>query len=793
MKLPKIFKSSSSIANHLTWRVVGTITLIFTLISALIFIITWGVGFGLLMALYKTEMNASSEKINSIFSAVEIAVQNNKPEVVESLRENDNEFFAVKHLLKLNPNIVGAAVAYNPDFEPRKGEPFAPYAYRDGDTIKTRQLNTPEYDYLNKEWYKKPIEVKEGWWSEPYVDKGGGEIPMTTFSLPLVNKKGEICAVQTADIALDWITELVQHVDSIYNNEYYRGVDSGHSSCFIVTHQGSFVAHTNEDLVMNSNLKDYFTKILKVKKEGLIDNIVTRKKSILSFRDNTGKSYIIVLSPIKHTTWTICIVVPMEDITIPINAFIYTSVFLMLIGLIIVGLVCRRTIHRITKPLMKFTDSVDEIAKGNLKTELPEIKTKDEMLRLRNSFEMMQHSLIEHIEQTKTINEEKGRMESELRIASDIQGSMLLTTFPAFPDRNDIDIFAQLKPAKEVGGDLYDYYIRDEKLFFCVGDVSGKGIPASLIMVVTQALFRTAVAHQSNPGKIISGINDISCREGDSSMFTTLFVGVLDLPTGRLRYSNAAHNGPILINNSEITSLPCDPNIPVGLDSWKFTTQEVIISPQTTIFLYTDGLTEAENLSHEQFEEERIFEVARQTEGQPQILIEKMTKAVEQFVGNAEQSDDLTMLAIMYTKQSEQDARLQRSITLINDVEQVPELTAFVEEVCEELNFDMDTTMSLNLAIEEAVVNVMEYAYPADTKGEIKIEALANSVRLKFVISDWGKPFDPTSMEEVDTTLSVEERPIGGLGIHLVRQIMDSLNYERIDGKNVLTLRKKLV
>ena len=371
--------------------------------------------------------------------------------------------------------------------------------------------------------------------------------------------------------------------------------------------------------------------------------------------------------------------------------------------------------------------------------------------------------------------------------------SMLLTTFPAFPDRNDIDIFAQLKPAKEVGGDLYDYYIRDEKLFFCVGDVSGKGIPASLIMVVTQALFRTAVAHQSNPGKIISGINDISCREGDSSMFTTLFVGVLDLPTGRLRYSNAAHNGPILINNSEITSLPCDPNIPVGLDSWKFTTQEVIISPQTTIFLYTDGLTEAENLSHEQFEEERIFEVARQTEGQPQILIEKMTKAVEQFVGNAEQSDDLTMLAIMYTKQSEQDARLQRSITLINDVEQVPELTAFVEEVCEELNFDMDTTMSLNLAIEEAVVNVMEYAYPADTKGEIKIEALANSVRLKFVISDWGKPFDPTSMEEVDTTLSVEERPIGGLGIHLVRQIMDSLNYERIDGKNVLTLRKKLV
>ena len=793
MKLPNIFKPSSSIAHHLTWRVVGTITLLFTLISALVFFITWVVGFGTTMHLYKTEMNVSSEKINSVFAAVEIAVDNNTPEVEGSMKKNNNEFFAAKHLLDLNPNIVGSAVAYNPDFEPRKGELFAPFAYRDGDPSKTRQLNTPEYDYLYQEWYKHPIEIKEGWWSEPYLDKGGGEIPMTTFSLPVVNKEGEICAVQTADIALDWLTELVQHVDSIYNHEYYVGIDSGHSTCFIVTYHGSFVAHSNRDLVMNSNLYDYLTNILKVKRDGLVNNILERKSSVLSFRDSAKNSYVLVLTPIKHTSWSMCVVVPMKEIAFPINAFIYTCVFLMLLGLIIVGIVCRRTIHRITKPLMKFTDSVDEIAKGNLKVELPEIKTKDEMLRLRNSFEMMQHSLVEQIEQTKTINEEKGRIESELRIASDIQSSMLLKSFPAFPDRNDIDIYAQLKPAKEVGGDLYDYHIRDEKLFFCVGDVSGKGIPASLLMVVTQALFRTAVAHQSNPGKIITGINEIACGEGDSSMFTTLFVGVLDLPTGRLRYSNAGHNDPILINNSEITSLPCDPNIPVGLESWKFTTQEVIISPQTTIFLYTDGLTEAENLSQEQFEEERIFEVARQTEGQPQILIEKITKAVEQFVGNAVQSDDLTMLAIMYTKQSEIDARLQRSITLTNDVELVPELTEFVEEVCEEMNFDMDTTMSLNLALEEAVVNVMEYAYPADTKGEIIIEALANSVRLKFVITDWGKPFDPTSMEEVDTTLSVEERPIGGLGIHLVRQIMDSINYERIGGKNVLTLRKKLV
>ena len=776
----------------------GTITIIFTVICTLIFFTIWAVGFGMLSLLYKTNIDLSNEKINNVFSAVEIALSNNKPEVEVSMSSNRDEFYAVKHLLELNPNIVGAAVAYNPDCEPRKGQVFAPYAYREGDTIKTKQLNTTDYNYLNKEWFKKPLETGEGWWSEPYTDKGGGEISMTTYSLPLKNSKGEICAIQTADIALDQINELIQVVDSINNEDYYFGInDSGNSCSFIVTQNGTFVAHSNKEYAKDGNINDFFKNIHSVRGSGkgeLVEQILSKKSNMLSYSDSTNRAYMIVSSPIKHTGWVMCVVVPMKEIAVPINVFVTTCALIMLIGLIFVVLICMRSIHRITKPLRKFVDSVDEIAKGNLKAELPVIKTKDEMLKLRNSFEMMQHSLVDHIEETKVVNEEKGRMESELHIARNIQMSMVPKKFPAFPDRTDIDIFAQLTPAREVGGDLYDFYVRDEKLFFCIGDVSGKGVPAALIMAVTQALFRTGVIHESNPAKIVGGINDIASGDDDSSMFATFFVGVLDLPTGRLRYSNAGHNNPILIDGSDIEVLPCDPNVPVGiLKNWKYTTQEVVIAPQTTIFLYTDGLTEAENDILEQFEEERIYEVARQTGGQPQVLIEKMTAAVDQFVGNAEQSDDLTMLAIMYTKLQEQDARLQRSITLTNDIEQIPLLAEFVEEVCEALDFDMDVTMNMNLAIEEAVVNVMDYAYPADTKGEIKVEAKVNSVRLKFVISDWGMPFDPTSKEEVDTTLSVEERPIGGLGIHLVRQIMDSINYERIDGKNVLTLRKKLV
>ena len=268
---------------------------------------------------------------------------------------------------------------------------------------------------------------------------------------------------------------------------------------------------------------------------------------------------------------------------------------------------------------------------------------------------------------------------------------------------------------------------------------------------------------------------------------------MLDLPTGRLRYANAGHDAPVLIDAgaTRIGLLPVDSNLPVGvMPGWKFSSQETTISVGTSIFLYTDGLTEAANSSHELFGEKRMLEAIKEN-AEPHAFINHITQAVHAFVDGAEQSDDLTMLAIRYTR-PQLDSTLQANITLTNDVQQVPQLAQFVEEVCEKTGLDMPTTMKLNLAIEEAVVNVMNYAYPKGTRGYVSVEAVANDERLKFIISDSGVPFDPTAKGEVDITLSAEERPIGGLGIHMVRQIMDSVNYERIDGKNILTLRKRL-
>lgn len=796
MKLPKMFRREHTIAGRLTWRVVGWMTVIMTVILALIFGVMWVIGVVGLSGYYKLYMEVYDEKINNVFSAVEVAISNNRPEVEENIDREGREFYAVEHLLALNPNIMGAAVAYNPDCEPRKGEPFSPYAYHDSTGIHTKQLNTKEYDYLHQEWYTKPISEGKGVWSDPYLDEGGGEVMMITYSQPLINSQGEIYAIQTADIALDWLSDLITQLDSTFTEEFFTtdDLDSDSIHNFIITRNGTFLTRPGKEQLTSRNIVDYLKnqgcKNAEKKAEQLLDG----QTDIVGYKNGKGERMLIFPAEIEHSGWYICSVLPMSEIIYPVSLFISFLFALMIIGLVIVGLTCRKAIRRVTKPITEFANSADEISKGNLTAELPTVKTEDEMLRLHESFKMMQTSLVHQIEETKAANEEKGRIESELYIARNIQMSMLPKIFPPYPDRNDIEIFGQLTPAKEVGGDLYDFYIRDEKLFFCIGDVSGKGVPASLVMAVIRTLFRTISYREAQPDRIMYGMNNAMADNNESDMFVTLFLGVLDLPTGRLRYCNAGHNSPLLKGEQRIGLLPCHPNIPLGVTTeWKFDHQETTIDLGTTIFLYTDGLTEAENTVHEQFEEKRMIDVAKEAPHEPKELIEQMISAVRQFVGNAVQSDDLTMLAIQYTKPLEKDMKLQRSITLPNDIEEVPQLAAFVDEVCEIAGFDMSTTMSINLALEEAVVNVMSYAYPAGTVGNVNIEAVANDNRLKFIISDWGTPFDPTAEKEVDTTLSAEERPIGGLGIHLVRQIMDSINYERIDGKNVLTLRKKLV
>ena len=317
---------------------------------------------------------------------------------------------------------------------------------------------------------------------------------------------------------------------------------------------------------------------------------------------------------------------------------------LSILTLVLLTIILRRTIHRLIAPLTTFTQAVDEVAQGNLQATLPVIHSKDEMLRLHHSFSTMQESLVRQMEELKQVNEAKGRIEGELKVARDIQLSMLPKAYTPTAD-SLLDICGSLKPAREVGGDLYDFIERDGKLFFCIGDVSGKGVPSALVMATTLCQFRIAASHVDDVAKIIRFINRIVCDGNETMMFVTFFIGMLDLSSGRLRYCNAGHNKPFIVSE-EVTELPAKPGLPLGVsEDAPYVVREYDIPTEAMLFLYTDGLTEAMTAQREQFGRQRIIdnlESGADSKGQ----IENMTQAVHQFVGDAPQSDDLTMLAI---------------------------------------------------------------------------------------------------------------------------------------------------
>ena len=395
-----------------------------------------------------------------------------------------------------------------------------------------------------------------------------------------------------------------------------------------------------------------------------------------------------------------------------------------------------------------------------------------------------------NLERLQQVNNEKKRISSELQVASQIQQMMLPHDHL---QRDDMDVFGSLVPAREVGGDLFDYFIHDEKLYFCIGDVSGKGTPSAMLMAGTRSFFRAFSGHENNPGLIMQYINESACQGNDTNMFVTLFIGVLDLPTGHLRYCNAGHDVPLILANGQWTCLEAKPHLPIGLfDEVKYNMMETYLQPNSTIFLYTDGLTEAKNCEHKQFGIKQVEEVlATCTDMQPQELLETIDKAVRGFVGGAEQSDDLTMLAIRYTPQR-YESTLNETITLKNDVHEVSKLSTFQKSFYEKMNLEKSLAHQLRLAVEEAVVNVIEHAYPYGTEGSVEVTMMSDGHQLKVVIDDSGMPFDPTIEKKVDITLSADERQVGGLGILLVRELMDTINYEYINGHNILTLRKKI-
>ena len=728
-----------------------------------------------------------SLRADSIMNRVEVASKMTKWLVERHADKADSMLVYSKGMLQNNPDFYNCSIAFEPYYFKDKGRYFSAYTKHVGDSIRTIQGGSDSYQYFFADWYLMPQLLDKPCWTEPYMDldvaTNTSEM-VTSYCQTIKDKDGKKIGVINTSLSITWLSQTISAIKP-YPNSYSIMTGRG----------GTYFVHPDTAKITRQTI---FTQTLEQPDTALtaLGHAMQRGETGMKCINIEGKDSYVFYKPLGQTGCSVAIVCPERDIFSGFDRLRRTIVTIVIAGLLLMLFFFIRIITRELQPLRRLAHEAETIASGQFDAELPNYQRIDEIGQLTHSFAGMQQSLVKYIEELKVTTAQKASIESDLRIASDIQMGMLPEKFPTKADRNDVQLFASLTPAKEVGGDLFDFYFRDEKLFFCIGDVSGKGVPASLFMAVTRSAFRTVSAHESMPDRIVTTMNKTIIDMNKTCMFVTLFVGVLDLPTGRLRYCNAGHDAPLLVG-AGVGELPCDSNIPVGFRSkWKYSLQEAHIFTGTTIFLFTDGLTEAMDVNNAQFGMERINEVAvrllANQQQEPHQIIDQMTNAVHQFVGDAEQSDDLTMMAIQYIHQQD-NIRMRKKLVLTNDTQEVPRLNAFVEEVCHSVGFDEIITMQVKVAVEEAVVNVMKYAYPSGQPGDVTIEAASDETRLKFTIIDSGKPFDPTVYSTVDSTLSAKERRIGGLGIHIMRQNMDSINYERMDNLNVLTLRKKII
>ena len=652
-------------------------------------------------------------------------------DVERNISYPDSLFDATKRVIMANHRVMGSFIAFTPYYYPQMGQLFEPYAYKDNGTIHSTNLAEGDRtDYINNPIFIKMLKENKPFWSDPYDHEDDGVLKkLTTYSYPLNDSQGRIIAVSGIDISLEWLGDTLNQ-RHIYPSSFF----------LLLTESGKLISGPLSKHVKEQDVN----KVINLINDSTVERIYSdsRHSKVIRFKDEKGIGASVFYASMKgNPRWQIAVVCYDDEVYAKLHKMRINMLVFMLMALGILGLILRR-------------------------------------------FMLNERRLT-------LAKEEKQRIDNELQIATAIQNAMLVEQ-DGVGERADINIGAVLNPAKEVGGDLYNYFIRDEKLFFCIGDVSGKGIPSALVMAMIQALFRAVSAHESNPAYIMRTINESACRNNKTNMFATLFIGVLDLPTGRLRYCNAGHDAPVLMDNN-VEPLPVKANLPVGLfDDFVYELQETVINKGATMFLYTDGLTEAKNIDHKLFGMQRIMaNLNRMRNDLPKDIIRNMIKQVHHFVAEEEQSDDLTMLAVKYTPISN-DYIVHGELTLKNDVSQLKDLHSFLKSVAEKLGMDVSMTRKLRLAVEEAVVNVMNYAYPSDQEGAVTIKAMSNANNLKLVITDYGVAFDPTEATKADTTLSVEDRPIGGLGILLVRELMDSINYERIDGKNILTLKKRM-
>ena len=588
-------------------------------------------------------------KIEEIINPAEM-IPNNLAWIMETNTLSRDSIYAfLKQLVRNNESVFAGAIAFEPHMFSEEEYAFAPYAYRSGEEIRSRDLWSPAYNYFIMDWYQIPALLKKPYWSEPYYDEGGGGVLMTTYSAPFyrnINNSRVLAGIITIDISLEWLTEIVNSV---------KIFDTGYA--FLISGNGVYVTHPNASHIMNQTIFTYAKEIdePKIREIGR-DMISGRSKFSNVDLKEIGKVWI-YHTKIPSSKWSLGVVYPHREMYAGLRNLNIMIFLLSMVALVLLTIATIRIINRQIRPLSKFARAARSIAGGDFDTELPAVDENHEMKELHDSFRFMQEELTKYIADLKETTSAKEKIESELRIARGIQTDMIPHIFPPFPNLPEIGLYASLESAMEVGGDLYDFFpIDDDHFCFAIGDVSGKGVPASLFMAVTITLIRSMSEKNRSAAQIVQSVNKTLTINNESNMFVTLFVGILNLRTGELQYCNAGHNPPVLLREGQEPLMFSNTKaIPVGVfDVFDYRDETVMLEKSDQIFLYTDGVTEAEDVDKNLFGEAALLKaLSENSDKSSKELTDKVKQSVKEFVNGHMQSDDITMMCITYWTKNE--------------------------------------------------------------------------------------------------------------------------------------------
>ena len=545
-----------------------------------------------------------------------------------------------KDFVREDPVAFGTALAFEPFMHDLQHFRYCQYFYENRNSILQKDLSLPDYDYFSREWYRIPKMLGKPVWSEPYYDKGGGDTLMCTYSAPFyreIKGKRTFAGVITMDISLHTFKQILKSA-KVYQTGF----------SFLVSQGGKFITYPQEEYI-NSDVRDIYKKHSDPQALKTIDKMLKGERMLAEIGNFEQKQVPsrIYFAPVPKTGWIFALTFPTKELYAGLNAFFKKLALIFSLSLIVMIILSVMITRKFTKPISKLVDATRRIGLGDFHTPIPVYRSRDEIAQLSNAFSEMKEDLIHYINDLRTTTIEKEKIESELSIAHIIQMGMLPINFP---DREDVELYASLDPAKAVGGDLYDFYFLDkDHLFIGIGDVSGKGVPASLFMATTRTYFRSRISIGTPIQQTVMEINREICKENPNQMFVTLIVGIIDLRSGSMTYCNAGHNPPLLIHPSGDTMFLHEIHgIPLGIfDHVDYSSGTVQLSEGDLLFLYTDGVTEAIREDDAFYGEERMIELIRNNHTHsPSGLITLLKQDVQEWMKGVEQADDITLLAV---------------------------------------------------------------------------------------------------------------------------------------------------